>query len=197
MVTLSVLGSGSRGNATFIKTDTVRILIDAGLSRRELAKRLESIGEDPDGIDAVLITHEHNDHGAGLRTLLKELSIKAYLTPGTLKGLQPETFETEGSEIVLIAAGVPFTVGDTQIMKATVIVTLKPTVLDPQGMTIQRSVASIGLPEVADVRQGKYFDVNLADGISPDRGKEVVQKLAKEVLTNPVIEEFRIVWEPR
>jgi phosphoribosylformylglycinamidine synthase len=82
-------------------------------------------------------------------------------------------------------------------MKATVIVTLKPTVLDPQGMTIQRSVASIGMPEVADVRQGKYFDVNLADGISPDRGKEVVQKLAKEVLTNPVIEEFRIVWESR
>lgn len=82
-------------------------------------------------------------------------------------------------------------------MKATVIVTLKPTVLDPQGMTIQRSVESMGLPEVADIRQGKYFDVNLADGLSPDRGKEVVQKLAKEVLTNPVIEEFRIVWEPR
>ena len=82
-------------------------------------------------------------------------------------------------------------------MKATVIVTLKPTVLDPQGMTIQRSVESMGLPEVADVRQGKYFDVNIADGISADRGKEVVQKLAKEVLTNPVIEEFRIVWEQR
>ena len=82
-------------------------------------------------------------------------------------------------------------------MKATVIVTLKPTVLDPQGMTIQRSVKSMGLPEVADVRQGKYFDVNLADGVSPDRGKEIVQKLAKDILTNPVIEEFRIVWEPR
>ena len=82
-------------------------------------------------------------------------------------------------------------------MKATVIVTLKPTVLDPQGMTIQRSVASIGLPEVTDVRQGKYFDVKLADNVSPDRGKEIVQKLAKEVLTNPVIEEFRIVWESR
>ena len=82
-------------------------------------------------------------------------------------------------------------------MKATVIVTLKPTVLDPQGMTIQRSVASIGLPEVADVRQGKYFDVNIADTVSTDRGREIVQKLAKEVLTNPVIEEFRIVWESR
>jgi phosphoribosylformylglycinamidine synthase len=82
-------------------------------------------------------------------------------------------------------------------MKATVIVTLKPTVLDPQGMTIQRSVASMGLSEVADVRQGKYFDVNLADGVSPDRGREIVRKLASEVLTNPVIEEFRIEWEPK
>jgi len=115
MVTLSVLGSGSRGNATFIKTDRVRILIDAGLSRKELGKRLESIGEDPDGIDAVLVTHEHNDHGAGLRTMLKELSIKAYLTSGTLRGLQPETFELSDSEIVLIEAGVPFTVGDAEI----------------------------------------------------------------------------------
>jgi phosphoribosylformylglycinamidine synthase PurS subunit len=82
-------------------------------------------------------------------------------------------------------------------MKATVIVTLKPTVLDPQGMTIQRSVESMGLPEVADVRQGKYFDVNLADSVSAERGKEIVQKLAKEVLTNPVIEEFRVVWESK
>jgi phosphoribosylformylglycinamidine synthase PurS subunit len=82
-------------------------------------------------------------------------------------------------------------------MKATVIVTLKPTVLDPQGITIQRSVHSMGLTEVVDVRQGKYFDVNLGDGISPEKGKEVIQKLAKEVLTNPVIEEFRIVWEQK
>jgi phosphoribosyl 1,2-cyclic phosphodiesterase len=113
---VSVLGSGSRGNATFIKTDSVRILIDAGLSCRELAKRLESIGEDPEGIDVVLVTHEHNDHGAGLRTLLKELSVRAYLTPGTLRGLQPETFEMNGSELHFISAGVPFTVGDAEIM---------------------------------------------------------------------------------
>jgi phosphoribosylformylglycinamidine synthase len=82
-------------------------------------------------------------------------------------------------------------------MKATVIVTLKPTVLDPQGITIQRGVQSIGLPEVVDVRQGKYFDVSLGEGVSMEKGKEAVQKLAKEVLTNPVIEEFRIVWEQK
>ena len=75
-------------------------------------------------------------------------------------------------------------------MKATVIVTLKPTVLDPQGMTIQRSLASIGLTDVTDVRQGKIFSVQFKDGLS-----EQVERLAKEVLTNPVIEEYRIVWE--
>ena len=75
-------------------------------------------------------------------------------------------------------------------MKATVIVTLKPTVLDPQGMTIQRNLSSIGLSDISDVRQGKIFNVVLKDG-----SREQVERLAKEVLTNPVIEEYRIVWE--
>ena len=75
-------------------------------------------------------------------------------------------------------------------MKATVIVTLKPTVLDPQGMTIQRSVSSMGLNDVSDVRQGKIFHVQLKEG-----KREQVETLAKEVLTNPVIEEYRIIWE--
>jgi phosphoribosylformylglycinamidine synthase len=75
-------------------------------------------------------------------------------------------------------------------MKATVIVTLKPTVLDPQGMTIHRSLGSIGLTDIADVRQGKIFDIRLKDG-----SREQVERLAKEVLTNPVIEEYRIIWE--
>jgi phosphoribosylformylglycinamidine synthase subunit PurS len=75
-------------------------------------------------------------------------------------------------------------------MKATVIVTLKPTVLDPQGMTIQRSLSSIGLSDITDVRQGKIFNIAVKDG-----SREQVERLAKEVLTNPVIEEYRIVWE--
>jgi len=75
-------------------------------------------------------------------------------------------------------------------MKATVIVTLKPTVLDPQGMTIQRSVASMGLDDIRDVRQGKIFHLQLQEG-----KREQVERLAKEVLTNPVIEEYRIFWE--
>ncbi len=75
-------------------------------------------------------------------------------------------------------------------MNATVIVTLKPTVLDPQGMTIQRSLGSLGLADITEVRQGKIFDIRLKDG-----SREQVERLAKEVLTNPVIEEYRILWE--
>src|SRR6185436_17940086 len=114
-VTVSVLGSGSRGNATFIKTDSVRLLIDAGLSRRELGKRLEAIGEDPDGIDAVFVTHEHNDHGAGLGPLLGDLPVQAFLTRGTMRGLKTEFFDLNGGKIVPIIAGVTFTVGDAEI----------------------------------------------------------------------------------
>jgi len=80
-------------------------------------------------------------------------------------------------------------------MKATVVVTLKPTVLDPQGMTIQRTVQSIGLTDVTDIRQGKYFDVTLEDGSSMENSRVTVERLAKEVLTNPVIEQYRIIWE--
>ena len=80
-------------------------------------------------------------------------------------------------------------------MKATVIVTLKPTVLDPQGMTIQRSVESLGLAGIADIRQGKYFEVVLKESGSVEQHRQTVERLAKDVLTNPVIEQYRIVWE--
>jgi phosphoribosylformylglycinamidine synthase len=80
-------------------------------------------------------------------------------------------------------------------MNVSVIVTLKPTVLDPQGMTIHRSLGSLGLSDITDVRQGKIFKLSLKDGLPSDRTREEVERLAKEVLTNPVIEEYRIVWE--
>ena len=119
-VTVSVLGSGSRGNATFIKTDSVRLLIDAGLSRKELGNRLESIGEDPNGIDAVLVTHEHNDHGAGLKPLVGDLPVRAYMTRGTIRGLKADAFELNGAEILPIDGGSKFTVGDAEITAFTV-----------------------------------------------------------------------------
>jgi phosphoribosylformylglycinamidine synthase PurS subunit len=75
-------------------------------------------------------------------------------------------------------------------MKALVWVMLKSTVLDPQGQTIHRALASLGYAEVRDVRQGKFFVLEL-DGMSREEAKSQVERIAKDVLTNPIIEEFR------
>jgi phosphoribosylformylglycinamidine synthase len=75
-------------------------------------------------------------------------------------------------------------------MKAHVYVTLKTSVLDPQGQTIQNALRKIGFNEVTAVRQGKYFALSLDDGLSPEATKAQVERIAREVLTNPVIEEF-------
>jgi phosphoribosylformylglycinamidine synthase len=75
-------------------------------------------------------------------------------------------------------------------MKAHVYVTLKSSVLDPQGQTIQNALRKIGFSQVSAVRQGKYFALTLADGLSADDARTQVEKIAREVLTNPVIEEF-------
>jgi len=75
-------------------------------------------------------------------------------------------------------------------MKAHVWVMLKSTVLDPQGQTIQRALSSLGYSKVQDVRQGKFFVLNL-DGLDRAAAQAQVERIAKDVLTNPVIEEFR------
>ena len=112
---VSVLGSGSRGNTTFIRTETTRILIDAGLSRKELSRRLTSIGEDPNGIDVVLVTHEHNDHAAGLKTLVKDMSVRVYMTVGTRRAMRADEIAWNGSTLHHVAAGMSFHTGDAEI----------------------------------------------------------------------------------
>ncbi len=75
-------------------------------------------------------------------------------------------------------------------MKAHVYVTLKSSVLDPQGQTIHNALRKIGFTGVAAVRQGKYFALSLADGLTAEAAKTMVERIAREVLTNPVIEEY-------
>ena len=86
-----MLGSGSSGNCTFVATDRVKILIDAGLSRRDTLRRLASIGEAPESLGAILVTHEHSDHVGGLARLAGQYRIPVYLTPSTQAALPPET----------------------------------------------------------------------------------------------------------
>lgn len=75
-------------------------------------------------------------------------------------------------------------------MKAQVWVMLKQTVLDPQGQTIQRALSGLGYSIVQDVRQGKFFTIDL-NGATREEANRQVAEIAKDVLTNPIIEEFR------
>jgi phosphoribosylformylglycinamidine synthase len=76
------------------------------------------------------------------------------------------------------------------MMKAHVYVTLKSSVLDPQGQTIHNALRKIGFAEVESVRQGKYFALSLAPTLTPEAARAEVERIAREVLTNPVIEEY-------
>ncbi len=81
-------------------------------------------------------------------------------------------------------------------MKAYVYVSLKKTVLDPQGKTIHGALKKMGYRGVSDLRQGKYFEINLDDNVGRDEAQAEVERIAREVLTNPVIEEYRFTIEP-
>jgi len=80
-------------------------------------------------------------------------------------------------------------------MKAYVYVSLKKSVLDPQGKTIHGALKKMGYRGVNDLRQGKYFEVTLDDSIGRDEVQAEVERIAREVLTNPVIEEYRFTLE--
>lgn len=83
MMRMSVLASGSKGNSAVIASSQTRILVDAGLSCRELMRRMQAVGEDPEKLDAILITHEHADHVSGLPVLARRLNIPVYFTEQT------------------------------------------------------------------------------------------------------------------
>jgi phosphoribosyl 1,2-cyclic phosphodiesterase len=80
---MTVLASGSKGNSTVIASAGTRVLVDAGLSCRELLKRMAMANEDPSALDAILITHEHTDHVAGLAVLARRLRIPVYFSEPT------------------------------------------------------------------------------------------------------------------
>src|SRR5258707_6882302 len=119
-VSLSLLASGSRANCALIASSTTRILIDAGLSCRETFKRMRALGQRPEDLSAILITHEHSDHVAGLQRLATKLNVPVFLTDPTHRqwgralrdegGVVPELPRRER-----FSSGVSFHVGDIEI----------------------------------------------------------------------------------
>jgi len=80
-------------------------------------------------------------------------------------------------------------------MKAKVFVTLKPSVLDPQGKAIKHSVELLGYQGISDLRQGKYFEIALEPSVNAEQARAEAERMAREVLSNPIIEDFRVEIE--
>ena len=142
IVKICILASSSAGNSTFIGTDKTRLLVDAGLSRREIVKRLAAIGEDLAGVDAVLITHEHTDHTIGLAALMKrkpcDTLIPVFATHGTAEFIDwGESNCESGSRpprppIEAFQAGCSFSIGGFDITSFTI----PHDAVDPVGFTL-------------------------------------------------------------
>ena len=81
-----MLASGSRGNSIYLESDSAKVIIDSGLSIKELTQRLKSIDRTPEQLDAIFLTHEHSDHIRGVGPLARKYSIPLYATTGTIEG---------------------------------------------------------------------------------------------------------------
>jgi phosphoribosyl 1,2-cyclic phosphodiesterase len=124
-VTVSMLASGSRGNCAFVASARTKILVDAGISCRETFKRMKSLGEDPQSLSAILITHEHSDHVYGLAMLAKKLRIPVFMTEKThrawARALRNENGERPKLEkLEAFRSGIRFQVGDIAVTPFTI-----------------------------------------------------------------------------
>ncbi|MCH8552228.1 MAG: MBL fold metallo-hydrolase [Natronospirillum sp.] len=106
------LGSGSKGNATLVSSGTTTVLVDCGFAAREAIARMERLGFDPAELDAVVVTHEHGDHGKGVRALCRKLDIPAYMSAGTAIGLKCH----EDPHVRLIDTHASFQLGSFEII---------------------------------------------------------------------------------
>lgn len=133
------LASGSKGNAVVVCSRQTRILIDAGLSARELVLRLEQTPAKAKQLDAVIISHEHTDHVRGLGTLSRRFDLPVYLTQGTLENLPSEIGRL--ADVRLFQAGAPFAVGDIKISPFA----LSHDAKDPAGFVLEHGNQRLGI----------------------------------------------------
>lgn len=135
----AVLGSGSGGNATVVEAGNLRLLVDAGLSAKQLITRMRSIGIDPMRLNGVLLTHEHGDHIRGLKVFLKQFSIPVFTTPATARVVKEQGIE--GGTWKYFEAGQAFELGDVVIDTFAI----QHDAVDPVGFVFRHAEKRFGL----------------------------------------------------
>jgi phosphoribosyl 1,2-cyclic phosphodiesterase len=135
---LTILGSGSAGNCSYLEAGETRLLIDAGFSARQTRKRLAGISRAPEGLDGILITHEHSDHINGLAVLASELNVPIFCNRETKLAIEFQLRRRLDCRI--FATGASFEVGDVTVDTFTI----PHDAADPVGFLVHTSAGNIG-----------------------------------------------------
>lgn len=141
---VSILASGSSGNATLLETDRTRLLVDAGLGKKETLRRLAALGKRLNGLDGILISHEHTDHIGGLRQIAGQWRATVYLTEPTYNELDrflPECASKRINRVEYIRGGQRFAVGDIEVAAFSV----PHDAADPLGFTFRANGTKVAL----------------------------------------------------
>jgi phosphoribosyl 1,2-cyclic phosphodiesterase len=136
---LSILGSGSSGNCAYLESDDTRLLIDAGLSGRQIRQRLLSVGRTPEKLNGILITHEHTDHTAALGVLAAKLEIPIYCNRMTKEAILTQT--EARLDFRLFETGASFELGNLMVDTFAV----PHDASDPVGFLIHTRMRKVGI----------------------------------------------------
>ena len=139
MFSITILGSGSKGNCAVVQTDDCKLLIDGGLSARQISTRLESVGVPPSQLDGILLTHEHVDHVGGVRVFCKKNDIPIYCNPLTAEAIRTQEFAFH-KNWRLFNTGSDFSLKDLTIQTFPV----PHDAADPVGFVLHQGTASLG-----------------------------------------------------
>jgi phosphoribosyl 1,2-cyclic phosphodiesterase len=177
---MTVLASGSKGNSTVIASGRTRVLVDAGLSCRELLRRMEVAGEDPAKLDAILVTHEHVDHVAGLAVLARRLGVPVYFTEPThrawVRMLTPKTTMTYAKWLENLAAEKARKLAGVPVYN--------------QDQTQERNAGDAGVLEAVCASRSEDRD-SAELPVDPDAECEPVGKAKADPAFLPAVEYFR------
>ena len=141
---VTILASGSSGNSTLLETERTRLLVDAGLGKRETLRRLAAAGRAVDRLDGILISHEHSDHIGGLGQVLGQWRATVFLTETThleVKRLLPESSQRRLDRIEHIRAGQRFCVGDIEVSPFSI----PHDAADPLGFAFRSNGAKVAI----------------------------------------------------
>src|SRR5271170_5789198 len=140
MLAVTILASGSAGNCALVETHACRILVEGGLSARQICARLEAASVAPTEIDAILVTHEHFDHAAGLDVFCKKFETPVYCNGPTAEAIRACGREGLRKDFRIFLTGSEFTVGDITVQTFAV----PHDAADPIGFVLHHGSASVG-----------------------------------------------------